>query len=446
MITDVSSKASITFSDAQFKAAFLNCDKCRIAAVADDAIFVYDLNNQSILFSEKIDECIAKSQNEIASAPVTSLIYSDAVCWSEDGAKLLYSICAKNAECKEELRLVDLDISEVTFSAQFANSMFKEGVCKDGIFYVVSEREDGDLCRSFVCAIDTISGTAKWNSMFNGIPSSIYLTANDKLVVSAGNDMYLFSGENGSLFANYSFGADIGCFTEKDNALFVRNQNGASSVVDTVTGDYKYLGKLIECTNLNQIKALEITPYNYAYMGVAANGNDNHLIFYNYMVNDMAEVYDGEILAAEYESLWGLDARNYATELKEQEKNTVYSVVSDKTNFAVVSYKNGKAAIYDLKSKDMLYRRDVGTVIDRYFGQDICGNSYFGSEDFAIMVSNDGKIIANIENMTGLSADKTHILMNSYDTNREPVLLAYEIYDKPALLEMAEFKMDYYNY
>ena len=445
VLSDVSGNIDFTFSDAKFKSAFLNQDKTQLAAVADEAVFVYDIASQKMIFSETISDCISTSENEIAAVLSDSLMFSDIACWNDAGTSLLYSVCSKTAACKEELRVVDLNAKAVTFSAQFANSMLQKGVFKDGVFYVLSMRQDGDLFRSYVCAIDTISGTAKWNSLFNGTSDAIYLTANDKLAVAAGNDMYLFLCDDGSLFANYSFGADIGCFTEKDNTLYVRNLNGDSSVVDTAAGGYKYLGKLIECTDLKQIKPLEITSYNYAYMGVAANGNDNHLIFYNYMENEMAKAYDGKILSAKYSSYFGPDARKYAEQFATKEKNTVYSVVSDDTDYAVVSYKNGKAAVYDLKSGTILYSRKTGTIIDKYFGQDIYGNKYFGNEDAAIMISPTGEIIANIENMAGLSANKKNILMNTYDEARQPVLLAYEIYDKSSLLEMAEFKMDYYN-
>lgn len=258
--------------------------------------------------------------------------------------------------------------------------------------------------------------------------------------------MYIFKCEDGSLTGNYSFNSNVGCLTEHNGDIYVRNLNGDSSVINTETGDYTYLGKLIECTALTRLKSLEINEFNYAYMGIAANGNDNHLIFYNYMVNDFAKVYSGETLNCDFEVLYGEDTINKAKLLGADVSNTVYSVVSDSANLSIISYKNGTVSIYDSNSGKTIYEKATGITIDKYFGEDIHGNKYFGNDSAAIMISPSNEIIAAIEDMVGLSSDQTGILMQSFDENCRSVLLKYDIYDRAALLQMAEDKMNYYNF
>ena len=97
-------------------------------------------------------------------------------------------------------------------------------------------------------------------------------------------------------------------------------------------------------------------------------------------------------------------------------------------------------------AEKIVYSRSIGAVIDKYFGKDIYGNKYFGSDTMAIMISPANEIIASIEDMAGLSDKGDGILMQSFDEQRRPTLLKYDIFDKETLLKTAEFKMDYYNY
>lgn len=432
VISSTDNSISKIFDDAEFKSAYLNESHGMLAALSDDSLFVYDLNDYSTLYSDfNTDD---------------SMIFADCIGWDSENNLVLYSLCDPNATERESFKVADIDDDSLLFNALFAESKIKDCVCKDGIFYVLSGRNDGDLGKFYVCALDVLNQTAKWNSSFNGAAGNLYLTSDNSLAVTAGNDMYLYNCNDGTLIGNYSFNSDVGCISESNGALYVRNLNGDSSVIDSTTGTYSFLGKLIDCTNLNKLKALEITEYNYAYMGIAANGNDNHLIFYNYMVNDFATVYNGEALNADYQAYFGSDAIQKAEELGADIHNTVYSVVTDNGNLNVVSYKNGTIEIYDGKTTKLLYERSIDSVIDKYLGEDVSGNKYFGNDASAIMISPKNEIVASIEDMVGLTSDKTGILMNSFDENRYPVVLRYDVYDKEKLLEMAEYKMDYYNF
>ena len=67
--------------------------------------------------------------------------------------------------------------------------------------------------------------------MFRTMGCSLKLTMSKQY----GNAMnlYIFNCESGSLLGNYSFGADVGCLTEKNGMLYVRNLNGDSSLIDS---------------------------------------------------------------------------------------------------------------------------------------------------------------------------------------------------------------------
>lgn len=432
VISSIDNTTSAILSDAEFTSAYLNDDHSVLAALSDDSLYVYDLKDNSILYNDFVDS--------------NSYIFADCIGWDSTNGLILYSVCDSEAVERETLKVADINKNELLVDALFTVSQMKDCICENGVFYVLSERREGDLGKLYVCALDAMNNTAKWNSNFNGVAGELYFTSKNSLAVTAGNDLYIYNHNDGTLIGNYSFNSDVGCLTESDGNLYIRNLNGDSSVIDSSTGAYLYLGKLIDCTNLSKLKSLEITEYNYAYMGIAANGNDNHLIFYNYMVNDIASIYNAEVLVAEYRAAFGSDAITKAEALGADIRNTVYSIVTDNDNLDIITYKNGTVDIYDEKTKKLLYHKSVGLLIDKYMGEDIYGNKYFGSENSAIMVSSNNEIVASIEDMIGLTSDRTGILMNSFDENRYPIVLKYDVYSKDDLLEMAEYKMDYYNF
>ena len=128
-------------------------------------------------------------------------------------------------------------------------------------------------------------------------------------------------------------------------------------------------------------------------------------------------------------------------------ENTVYSVVEDEDGLIIISYKNGIIRVHYKDSNNISWgsTKDVGNVIDKYYGEDFWGNKYFGNSEQAVMISPDYEVVASIEDMVGLSLDGTGIVMQTHDEQRHPVLLKYEVYGKSELIEMAEYKMDYYN-
>ena len=433
VITSVQNGESTLLEDTVFYSALINENHDRIAAIGEDGLFVYNLSDYSVIYSD-------------STGGDDTLCFSDCIGWDEENDQILYSVYKKDNSDREELKVADLKNDSVIFSALFAEAKMEDCVCKDGVFFCLSGHNNGDLCQSYVCALDAKEKTGKWNSTFNGTPGELLITSADSLCVSAGNDLYIYKCKDGNLVGNYSFGADVGCLTEKDGTLYVRNLNGDSSVIDTKTGDYSYLGKLIECTELKKLKFLEITEVNYAYMGIPANGNDNHLIFYNYMVNDHARAYDGNIPEIGFDALFSSDASKKVKELGTDADNTVYSVISDRAGLSVISYKNGTIELYDENAGKVLCSKNIGDVIDRYSGADAYGNKYFGNENLCVMISPEKEIVAAIEDMIALSEDGTELLMQSFDTNRRPVILAYKIYDEAMLLERADYILEYYNY
>lgn len=433
VITSVDNSESILLDDAVFSSVFINKAHDRIAAIGGESLFVYSLGDYGVIYSDSTggDE---------------SLVFSDCVGWDEDNNRILYSVCKKDNGGREELKIADMKDGSVILSALFAEARMKDCVCQNGVFYVLSGQNNGDLCRSYVCALDANAKAGRWNSTFNGTPGDLLITSSNSLSVSAGNDLYIYNCTDGALLGNYSFGADVGCLTEKDGALYVRNLNGDSSVIDTKTGAYSFLGKLIECTELRKLKSLEITEYNYAYMGIPANGNDNHLIFYNYMENDHARIYDGNIPETDFDALFSSDASKKVKDLGIDADNTVYSVVSDRAGLSVISYKNGTIVLYDEKKEEILCSKHIGDVMDRYVGEDAFGNKYFGNANLCVMISPEREIVAAIEDMISLSEDGNELLMQSFDTERHPVVLAYRIFDEAMLLERADYILNYYNY
>lgn len=429
-----SADGNIILNDADFIGVYINDSHDKLAAQSGSELYVYDLADFSVLYNDSLED---ESTHK----------YADCIGWDDSDNLIMYSVCSIDNTTREELIVADIAEDSVIMNAQFAESQMKDCLCNDGVFYVLSKRTDGDLSRSFVCALDPQNAEAKWNSLFNGTAGEVYITSSDSLAVTAGNDVYLYNCKDGSLIGNYSFNANIGCLTEHDGSLYVRNLNGESSVIVSSNGAYSYLGKLIECTNLSKLKSLEITKYNYAYMGIAANGNDNHLIFYNYMVNDFATPYDADMFACDFEIEYDTEAYQIAKDLGADASNTIYSIVTDNDNeLSVISYKNGYVSVYDNNKKEIAYSRSIGTVIDNYMGEDIHGNKYFGNDSQAIMISPAHEVIASIEDMVGLSSDRTGVLMQSFDEQRRPTLLKYDIYDKETLLETTAFKMDYYHY
>ena len=431
--TNDGSIVDIILDNTTFTSAFINDQHDRLAAIGENKLFVYDLNDYKVLYYDSIEGD-------------DTLTFSDCIGWDEDNNRILYSVYKNDTSVREELKVADLKDNSIACSALFAEAKMEDCVCKDGVFYVLSGHNDGDLCQSYVCSIDSKDKSGKWTSSFNGTPGELLITSADSLSVSAGNDLYIYNCKNGKLLGNYSFGADVGCLTEKDGALYVRNLNGDSSVIDTKTGAYSFLGKLIECTELRKLKALEITEYNYAYMGIPANGNDNHLIFYNYMENDYARPYEGSIPEVGFDALFASEAAQKVKDLGIDEDNTVYSVVSDRAGLSVISYKNGMIVLCDEKKGKELCSKNIGDVIDRYSGEDAYGNKYFGNEGLGVMISPEKEIVAAIEDMISLSEDGTELLMQSFDTDRHPVVLAYQIYDEAMLLDRADYILDYYNY
>lgn len=432
VIASADNSESVLLDDAVFTSAFLNKDHDRIVAIGDDSLFVYDINDYGVVYFDVTGD--------------DTLCFSDCVGFDEKNNQILYSVYKKDLSDREELKVANINDGVVEFSAMFVEAKMEDCVCKDGVFYVLSGQNNGDLYRSYICCLDSKDKTAKWNSTFNGTPGELLITSADSLGVSAGNDLYIYNCSDGILLGNYSFGADVGCLSENNGNLYVRNLNGDSSVIDTKTGAYSYLGKLIECTQLKKLKSLEITEFNYAYMGIPANGNDNHLIFYNYMENDYARAYDGNISESGYDALFASEASKKVKELGIDAKNTVYSVVSDFSGISVISYKNGTIALYDENKHKIISDKNIGDVIDRYSGEDAYGNKYFGNENLMVMISPEKEIIAVIEDMIGLSEDKTELLMQSFDAERHPVILAYRIYDEAMLLERADYILEYYNY
>lgn len=432
-ITSVGNAGDVLLEDAVFTSAFINKNHDRIAAVSENSLFVYSLSDHSVIYSD-------------STGGDDTLCFSDCIGWDEDNNRILYSVYKKDGSAREELKVADLKDGSLMLSALFAEAKMEDCVCKDGVFYCLSGHNDGDLCQSYVCALDSEEKTGKWNSSFNGTPGELLITSADSLSVSAGNDLYIYKCSDGSLLGNYSFGADVGCLTEKDGVLYVRNLNGDSSVIDTQTGAYSFLGKLIDCTELKKLKSLEITEFNYAYMGIPANGNDNHLIFYNYMENDYARTYDGNIPEIGFDALFSSDAASKVKSLGIDEDNTVYSVVSDRDGLLMISYKNGTIVLYDEKKGKVLCQKDIGDVIDRYLGKDAYGNKYFGNANLGVMISPEKEIVAAMEDMIGLSRDGKELLMQSFDTERHPVTLAYQIYDEKMLLERADEILNYYHY
>lgn len=422
-------------NDAHFNSVYINaaCDK--LVAEADKTLYVYDLNDYSVIYKDSIEDTADDATK-----------YADCIGWDDANGYILYSVCKEDASDIETLEVADIASGDCIFEADFANAKMCDCTCHDGEFYVLSTCAEGDLNKSYVCALNVKEKEAKWNSLFNGAAGQLWYTMGDTLAVTAGNDLYLYDCGNGTLLGNYSFNDGVGCLTEYDNVLYVRNLNGECSALDVRTGAYTYLGKMIECTRLNALKALEITPYNYAYMGIAANGNDNHLIFYNYMDNAYATVYDGELLTPAQETYLGNDAYNMAKDWGVDVRNTIYSIVTDGEDVAVISYKNGITTVYDMHSSKEIYSRNINSVIDRYLGTDIYGNKYFGNDNRTVMVSPDKEIIAAIDDMLGLTSDATGIVMDSYDEQRHPVQLRYNIYDKDELLEDAVSRMSHYHY
>lgn len=432
MSTDTQKGQIALLDDDEFCSVFINDSHSALAALSKDELYVYDLNDYSVLYSDSIED--------------DDLEYADCIGWDEANGRILYSVCSTDNSAREELNVADINEDCVIFNAQFAQAEMRDCACCDGVFYVLSGQSDGDLEKSYVCAVDVDNNNARWNSSFNGNAGEVYITSGNSLAVTAGNDLYLYNCADGALKGNYSFNADVGCLTESDGGLYVRNLNGESSVIDTVAGTYSYLGKLIECTDLRKLKSLEITKHNYAYMGIAANGNDNHLIFYNYMVNDYASEYSGDVFEADYNMCKDSEAGDLVRNLGVDAQNTVYSVISDNDGLSVISYKNGTTSVYDEKRKAVVFTESIGETIDKYFGEDIFGNKYFGNDTMGIMISPEHEIIASIDDMIGLSPEKDGILMQSFDEDRQSVVLKYDIYDKDALLDMAVFRMDYYNY
>lgn len=433
VIASADNGENVLLEDAVFFGAFLNEDRDCIAAIGENGLFVYSLDDYHVLYFDGTGED-------------DTLCFADCIGWDRENNRILYSACKKDNSDREELKVANLKSGTVEFAALFARANLKDCKCQDGVFFCLSGQNNGDLCRSYVCALDSGTRTAMWHSTFNGTPGELLITSTDKLTVSAGNDLYIYNCADGALWDNYSFGADVGCLTENNGTLYVRNLNGDSSAIDTKTGEYSFLGKLIECTELKKLKSLEITEYNFAYMGIPANGNDNHLIFYNYMVNDHARAYDGEVAKADFAALFSQDATGKVRELGVDADNTVYSVISDLAGLLVISYKNGTIALYDEAGGKELCSKDIKAVIDGYFGEDIYGNKYFGNENLCVMISPDREIVAAIEDMIGLSGDRSEIVMQSYDTDRHPAVLAYKIYDEEKLLERADYTLEYYNY
>lgn len=433
VIAAINKKDSVLLDDAVFNSAFINENHDCIAAIGEDSLFVYSLSDYSVIYSD-------------GTGTDDTLCFSDCIGWDEKNDRILYSVYKKDNSDREELKIADLKDNTVVFSALFGDSKMEDCVCKNGVFYILSGHNDGDLFRSYVCALDSKDCTCKWNSTFNGIPGELFITSADSLAVNAGNDLYIYNCEDGTLLGNYSFGADVGCLTENKGALYVRNLNGDSSVIDIKTGAYTYLGKLIECTELKKLKPLEITEFNYAYMGIPANGNDNHLIFYNYMENDYARTYDGNIPETDFDILYAAEASGKVKEFGIEADNTVYSVVSDRTGLSVISFKNGTIVIYDENEGKEVCSKDIGEVIDRYSGEDIFGNKYFGNDDISVMISPEKEIVAAIEDMISLSEDGTELLMQTFDIERHPVILAYPIYDEEMLLDRAMSILKYYLY
>ena len=156
--------------------------------------------------------------------------------------------------------------------------------------------------------------------------------------------------------------------------------------------------------------------------------------------------YDGNIPETGFDALFSSDAASKVKSLGIDEDNTVYSVVSDRDGLLMISYKNGTIVLYDEKKGKVLCQKDIGDVIDRYLGKDAYGNKYFGNANLGVMISPEKEIVAAMEDMIGLSRDGKELLMQSFDTERHPVTLAYQIYDEKMLLERADEILNYYHY
>lgn len=419
--------------DNVFTGAYISPDGKTIAGISTCGIFFYGVSDGNLSYFSTVS-----AENS------DTYEYSPHLVFENSTDNVLFSISQKDV--KDVYVYADYISGEIISTFEYPYGVPENGLIDGGIAYILSHRPEDNVSGSKFCMVDLSEQSVISGMDINGIGREILSVKNNQMFIEADHNAYLINASTGELINSYSFDAGIGCVDETDNQLFIRTLNGECGGISLDGGEYSSYGKLIDCSSLKRLESIKVNNYYYAYVGLPEKVNNDELIFYNYKDNSYATEYDGEVLKPQYILLTGNDAIEIAGKWNTETEDAVSCVLASKEiGYSVISYKNGKVGIYDLKEKKITDEMDIGVCLNEYLGYDCYGSAYFSSGNYAVCVDKNMQITAGIEDMEGISENRENIIMDTFDNNRMAARLAFKIYSLDELLSMADEVQDFYS-
>lgn len=334
---------------------------------------------------------------------------------------------------------LNIESEEILYSAVIKDADVNTAFCADNdILYVLSNKNYDYMNAScFVTAIDVFSGEIIFNNMFDSIYAQGVIYSNDEknaeLLITGSRQAYQIDALTGEKLTEYTFTDKIVKVLPYTSACgFLIYSSEGECYVAKAEPPYDTMAiELINCNNLIQFE-------NSVEGVIGIVENDNRVVFYKYIRNKEAVIYDKEIKEPIATSSNDADAKQWADSVGLEKASFVMShMIIEDANMILVSYIDGSIK---------LFRADTLELLNTYDNCERLGYSYLGNNgDYYIVdaishgyiFDKNGGLRAKIKKMAGISPDNENILVYGQDEYYNSVIFAIPLYTKEALLERA---------
>lgn len=342
---------------------------------------------------------------------------------------------------RKTLRIWDLETGEI-FSMESDAEYLTRASYRDGKIYLLANTisSDGGFSEAEVAALDASDGKVIWKKLFPDIYAEyLFLPIVESarnLMLCSSDEVKLLSLEDGSLYASFAMPDSIagGAIFVNNDRFLLLTRNGQLHNIDVESQTDYVMSQRFLCHS-----------QNVKYFGVALNGwvvlpyQDNHITIYGYSMGEGLELGDREETELPIGEILYSEAVRLAEQAGLPKANLVQCIFyNDDNSKMFVNYTDNTLEIYNTQDMTLVSALSgIESSVVEYLGKDAQGNLFVRGPSYGYMLSEDGQLLAVIEALQEIDAEKNLLYLRS----GEGTCYEVPVYTVEELLEIAEESM-----
>ena len=310
----------------------------------------------------------------------------------------------------------------------------------NGNVYVITNYYEVFIDRFYcIYSYDFNSGSLKQLLLINNWNADDILFLSDYIYIANDSFAYFYDKQTGAMVNSLNVGYDI-IFSQvsEDNGIIILDSEGTCSYFTPDSPLTFSFDQYYQCSGLERL---------YKAYNCIVGYKDNSVIVLNKFLPERAVEYndtceDAEEIEVHYINIDGIDyLQSFGIE-DIFDVNT-YTFIPG-TDYLIIQYIDNEVIIYDTEHDKELGRfvKSTPFYFTNYFGQDVYGTYYFGSELEAYGFNPDYGVICEIPYMQGLTSDKESVIVyNSVDTYYSLSILSLD-----EIMNYADIELEKYDY